>query len=97
MTRVVVVWCSPIANLLTRVSGLLLGQSQHMAPPQPPPPPAKPWLDPECRTIDDKFWASPGDLGLKVHTASPTHPSSRSSENYWEEHTLKHHHRRQHC
>jgi len=61
---------SPIANLLTRVSGLLLGQSQHMAPPQPPPPPAKPWLDPECRTIDDKFWASPGDLGLKVRGAN---------------------------
>lgn len=59
---------SPIANLLTRVSGLLRGQPS--TPPQPPPAPTRPWVDARHLTIPSHFWSSPGDLALKVRRAA---------------------------
>lgn len=63
----------PIAALVTRVSSMLCGTSQRrLTPLQSPVTPGRDqeWLSPQCRTIDDKFFSSPGDLGLKVRGVS---------------------------
>ena len=58
--------CSPLGNMLARVS-MMLGQSSV---PALPPVPPKPWLDDKHRSINTHYFTEPGPLGLKVMPAA---------------------------